>query len=449
MTRLRPTPNASIQAPSPRARRAPSAWAAALCCLMAGAGCAATAPSDAPGPTPGPIAAPTAEAPPGAGATPPPEAAGASAGAGGPAAMASAVPTAASADGMAATAPTATATANTADGTPTPTPRAAPAADTPYGPRDDVLRAAEVFAGRHGLDRAWVASRLAEARYLPRVAQLIMPPAVGTPKNWRAYRARFIDATRIRAGVQFWNQHQATLLKAQAIYGVPAEIVVGIIGVETLYGRHMGGFRAIDALATLAFDFPPGRRDRSAFFQDELGQLLLLAHREGIEPSSLRGSYAGAIGLPQFMPSSWNRHAIDFDGDGHIDLRGSPADAIGSVAHYLSAYGWAPGMPTEFAVRPPTDAAQLAVLLEPDIVPSFTADEMSSRGAQLEAAGRRFEGKLALVRLENGEAAPSHVAGTPNFYVITRYNWSSYYAMAVIDLGREVARAATARAAAR
>lgn len=320
-------------------------------------------------------------------------------------------------------------------------PRPPPADNTPYGQRADVMQAAQEFALRHGLDPALTASRLSRARYQASVARLIMPPPVGTAKNWSAYRARFVEPKRIAAGVAFWRQHHKALARAQAVYGVPAEIVAGILGVETLYGRHMGNYRAIDALATLAFDFPPGRRDRSGFFRDELGQLLLLAHREGIEPDSLRASYAGALGLPQFMPSSWNRHAVDFDGDGHVDLRGNPSDAIGSVAHYLSTYGWTPGMPPWFEVTPPSAGANLDTLLAPDIVPSFSPSEMAARGAVLPPEAMAFDGKLALVMVENGDDPPSYVAGTPNFYVVTRYNWSSYYAMAVIDLGRAVRQA--------
>jgi membrane-bound lytic murein transglycosylase B len=221
---------------------------------------------------------------------------------------------------------------------------------------------------------------------------------------------------------------------------VPASLIVGIIGVETFYGRHMGSFRALDALATLAFDFPPGRRDRSEFFRSELENLLLLAHREQVEPASYMGSFAGALGLPQFMPGSLNRWAVDFDEDGHIDLHRNPADAIGSVAHYLAAFGWVRDLPTHYAVAAPVDVSDRAHLLGPDILPSFTPAQFAQRGAELPEAARQHEGLLALVELQNGDAAPSFVAGTSNFYAVTRYNWSSYYAMAVIELGQAVRR---------
>ena len=151
-----------------------------------------------------------------------------------------------------------------------------------------------------------------------------------------------------------------------------------------------------------------------------------------------KGSFAGAMGLPQFMPSSLNRWAVDFDGDGRIDLNGSAADVVGSVAAYLAAHGWQRGMPIIFGVAPPVDSSARATLLQPDIVPSFTPEQMLALGAELDSAGRAHDGPLALVELQNGASAPSFVAGTRNFYALTRYNQSSYYAMAVIDLGQAV-----------
>jgi len=310
-----------------------------------------------------------------------------------------------------------------------------------YGRREDVMRFADELAERQQLDKAWVQERLSQARYVPNVAKYIMPPPAGAAKNWAAYRARFVEPVRIRAGLGFWLANEASLAKAEAIYGVPASVIVGVVGVESIYGRQMGNFRVIDALATLAFDFPSGRKDRSDFFRGELEQLFILAHSEGVDPLSLKGSYAGAMGMPQFMPSSWNRYAVDFDGDGHVDLDQSTADVIGSVAHYLAEYGWVRGMPTHYSVAAPVDSTERAVLLAPDILPSFSAAEFAAHGARLSDDGARHEAKLALVELQNGAAAPSYVAGTQNFYAITRYNWSSYYAMAVIELGQAVAEA--------
>ena len=307
-----------------------------------------------------------------------------------------------------------------------------------YGSRDDVMRFADAVAERRGLDAADVRAALERARFVPVVARYIMPPPAGTAKNWAAYRARFVEPIRIRAGVAFWRANERWLAQAEQIYGVPAEIVVGIVGVESIFGRQMGDFRIIDALATLSFDFPAGRKDRSAFFRDELESWFVLCKSEGIDPLAWRGSYAGAIGMAQFMPSSFNKYAVDLDGDGRVDLHASAADVIGSVANYLAEFGWQRDLPTRFAVRPPTDTANRAALLGPDIVPTFSAAEMAARGAVLGDDALASTGLLALVELQNGAAAPSYVAGTANFYAITRYNWSSYYAMAVIDLGLAV-----------
>ena len=309
-----------------------------------------------------------------------------------------------------------------------------------YGRRDDVMQFGAELAERRGLDVEWVQAALQRARFVPNVAKFIMPPPAGTAKNWAAYRARFVEPIRVRAGLAFWRANQKWLTLAEELYGVPPEIVVGIVGVETIYGRQMGNFRVIDALATLAFDFPNGRKDRSPFFRDELENFFVLCRSEGVEPLQLKGSYAGAIGMPQFMPSSFNKYAVDLDGDGHVDLHSNAADVIGSVAHYLAEFGWQRGQPTRFDVAPPVDASERALLLGPDILPSFRAQEFAERGARLGDAALAHEGKLALVELQNGDAAPSYVAGTANFYAVTRYNWSSYYALAVIELGEAVAR---------
>ena len=317
----------------------------------------------------------------------------------------------------------------------------------PYGQRDDVMRFADELAERNpNLDAAWLREQLAQARYVVAAARAIMPPPAGTAKNWAAYRARFIERERIAAGLAFWRANQAWLLQAEERWGVPPEIVVGIVGVETFYGRVMGSFRTLDALATLSFDFPAGRRDRAPFFREQLEELLLWCHREGRDPQSVMGSFAGAVGLPQFMPGSINRYAVDFDDDGRIDLirTDNAADVIGSVAHYLAAFGWQRGLPTHYSVAAPVEVVDRATLLVPDIVPSFTPAQFAEHGAELPPEAQAHDGLLALVELQNGSAAPSYVAGTSNFYAVTRYNWSSYYALAVIELGAAVAKAAGA-----
>ena len=309
-----------------------------------------------------------------------------------------------------------------------------------YGRREDVLNFARQVAEQHGLDAEWTQAQLAQARYQPSVARLVMPPAAGTAKNWEAYRARFVDPQRLREGLRWWEANEAALQRAQARWGVPADLVVAIVGVETFYGRIMGNFRVLDALATLSFDFPKGRSDRSAFYRDELAAFLRWCAAEKRDPAGVKGSYAGAIGLPQFMPSSILKYAVDFDGDGHIDLDRHGADVVGSVANYFASFGWQPGQPTHFGVAAPSDVRDRSALLAPDILPTFSAQQMEERGAVLDEAGRAHRGPLALVELQMGERAPIYVAGTQNFYVVTRYNWSSYYAMAVIDLARSLQR---------
>jgi membrane-bound lytic murein transglycosylase B len=308
-----------------------------------------------------------------------------------------------------------------------------------WGEQARVTELAEQLSQSHDLPKAWVIQQIARAHPVPKVRQLVMPPATPTAKNWHAYRERFIEPKRIAAGVEFWRRHDKALRRAQAAYGVPPEMVVGIIGVETYYGRHLGKFPVLDVLTTLSLDFPldhPRALERQAFFRSELGFFLKQA-RQG---ASLKrqGSYAGAMGWPQFMPSSWSRHAVDFDGDGQIDLNNSPVDAIGSVANYFANHGWKSGMPTHFAVDVSGPGVDLATLTAPDIVPTFTAERMTELGARLDEAGRALTGPLALVELQNGGNAPSYIAGTSNFYTVTRYNWSSYYAMAVIELGQAV-----------
>ena len=318
---------------------------------------------------------------------------------------------------------------------------AQPYAAEPYSTSTAAMDWSDAFAQRHQLERAWVRSTVGQARKIPAITQYVMPPATPSAKNWRAYRNRFVEPIRIQAGMRFWQAHEAILARAEQTYGVPAEIIVGIIGVETLYGQNTGHFRVIDALATLVFDFPaqhPRAAERQPYFSGELEQFLLLAQRNRWDPLAIKGSYAGAMGWPQFMPGSWAKFAIDFDGDGRIDLYNSPSDVIGSVAHYFKAFNWQTGMPTHYPVQFDATRLNMDALMAPDILPTFSVNSFLAKGAMLEGAALQHLGPLALIELQNGGDTPTYLAGTENFYAITRYNWSSYYALAVIELGQEI-----------
>jgi len=338
------------------------------------------------------------------------------------------------------------------------TPAAAPSAanQTPPAPWSGDWPAPGVQAlvarivQRNGLSPSLVERLLGQAQYLPTVARLILP---GPPakKNWRVYRSRFVDALRIGAGSDFVQEFGVWFARAQQRWGVPPHIVAGILGVETIYGRNMGNFRVLDALSTLALRFPPqAPRDRSAYFGAQLGDFFQWCAQDGRDPLQVRGSYAGAIGMPQFMPENILRYAVDFDQGGRIDLSNDPADAIGSVANFLAAKGWTPGQPTHFPLQLPAGLppATLDALLEPDITPTFTAEQLAALGLPLLPQARAYAGKLAVVQLPNADAAPDYVLGTDNFYVITRYNHSAFYALAVIELGEVVSAAAAAAGAA-
>lgn len=305
----------------------------------------------------------------------------------------------------------------------------------------DVAEFIDQMVARHGFDRGELESIFKKTRYVDSTIQLIKPAPPGRPKNWRAYRARFIDAVRIEAGVAFWDTHAEALARAEERFGVPAEIIVGIIGIETVYGRNTGSFRVLDALTTLAFDYPktPTRDARMTFFRGELENTLLLARESGVDPFSLFGSYAGAIGWPQFMPGSIRKFALDFDGDDRIDLRNSPVDAIGSVANFLVQHGWKTGEPTVFPAHVSTSEPSRGwdMFIGQGLEAKFRLEELKAAGvspAIEPPAGMLF----GLVDLQNGGEPTEYWLGAANFFAITRYNRSFFYAMSVIDLGKEV-----------
>jgi membrane-bound lytic murein transglycosylase B len=301
------------------------------------------------------------------------------------------------------------------------------------------------MVAKHGFERDEVENILRKARYVDIAVQLVKPPPPGKPKNWTAYRARFIEPVRIRAGTSFWNTYEDALTKAEQQYGVPAEIIVGILGVETIYGSQTGKFRVMDAIATLAFAYPdtPNRQSRMEYFRGELENTLLFARDEGIDPFSLLGSYAGAIGLPQFMPGSILRYAVDFDGDDKIDLRNSPVDAIGSVANFLAQHGWKRGEPIAFPVKVSsaengTPAWQQFV--GQSLEAKYSLDELKANGV-VPTVDLPADMTYGLVDLQNGFDPTEYWLGTSNFFAISQYNRSFFYAMSVVELGRAVSAA--------
>jgi membrane-bound lytic murein transglycosylase B len=278
---------------------------------------------------------------------------------------------------------------------------------------------------RDNFNRAHVEDVIKRARFIDSAVQLVKPAPPGKPKNWNAYSDRFIEPIRINAGVRFWEENADLLARAEATYGVPAEIIVGILGVETIYGRDTGRFRVVDVLTTLAFAYPeaPNRADRMAFFRGELENTLLLARKENIDPFSLLGNIL--------------KYGVDFDGDGVVDLRGSAADAIGSVANFLVQHGWDRNN-TGPAVFPADVAPSLAWQ------PLLGGLEARYRPAELDGAGVATRTALpddrlyGLVDLQNGADPTEYWVANANFFAITKYNRSYFYAMSVVELGRAV-----------
>ncbi|MFJ2990875.1 lytic murein transglycosylase B [Collimonas sp. NPDC087041] len=306
----------------------------------------------------------------------------------------------------------------------------------------DVSAFIDQMVEKNGFDRDELVATFNKIRYVDSAIQLMKPAPASKPKNWAAYRARFVEPVRIQAGVEFWNTYADALKRAEAQYGVPAEIIVGIVGVETVYGRNVGNFRVMDAITTLAFDYPntPTRDARMAYFRGELENTLLFARESGIDPFSLLGSYAGAIGWAQFMPSSIRQYGVDFDGNGKIDLRNSPIDAIGSIAHYLAEHGWKTGMPIVFPATLSTDTSvenRWQAFIGQGLEAKYSLDDLMAAGVVpgvVPPADMRF----GLIDLQNGQNPTEYWLGTDNFFAITQYNRSFFYAMSVVDLGRAV-----------
>jgi membrane-bound lytic murein transglycosylase B len=269
---------------------------------------------------------------------------------------------------------------------------------------------------------------LGQARFRSDIIEAMRRPAEAKP--WYKYRPIFVTMARTRAGVQFWRSNEALLERAEREYGVAPEIIVAIIGVETRYGGYTGKHRVLDALSTLAFGYPK----RAPFFRKQLEEFLLLTREEEVDPLKAKGSYAGAMGMPQFIPSSYREYAVDFDADGKRDLWNSTADAIGSVANYFRRHGWRDGEQVTLKARVrqrPDDA-----LAEAGLKPSLPMQRLAGMGVEVKDSPPG-DTLVSLVRLENRNGE-EYWLGLQNFYVITRYNHSALYAMAVYQLSREI-----------
>ena len=292
----------------------------------------------------------------------------------------------------------------------------------------EIARFVDDMVNKHNFDVTKLRKLMLQAKSIDRILAAISNPAEGKP--WHQYRPIFVTKSRIRQGVTFWKDNQKTLERAESSYGVPAEIIVAILGVETRYGRHAGGFRVLDSLATLAFQYPP----RAKFFKSELEQYLLLTREESIEPTTPKGSYAGAMGRPQFISSSYRNYAVDFDGDGKRDLWNNNADAIGSIANYFSRHGWRQGQPVVAAAN--VEGTEFESILAAGYKPQSSLYRMRQQGIKFNSD--LPETRLgALIKLDTAQG-PEYWIGLKNFYVITRYNHSPLYAMAVFQLSQEI-----------
>lgn len=286
----------------------------------------------------------------------------------------------------------------------------------------------EEMVQKHAFDRGFLRKLFRQAQPRPAVIRAISTP--GTARPWHEFRAIYMEERRIAAGVEFWRQNAAALSRAHREYGVPEEIVVATLGVETVYGRNTGRFRVLEALGMLAFDYPP----RASLFRSELEEFLLLVREAGLEAAAVRGSYAGAMGIPQFLPSSYRKYAVDFDGDGRPDIWRSASDAIGSVANYYRSFGWETGAPVIIEAQVSGD--EVENVLAAEFKPHTRITELRQRGiTPLSPVDE--EAIAMLVRVE-AESGTQYWLGLQDFYVITRYNRSVNYALTVHELAQEI-----------
>ncbi len=306
------------------------------------------------------------------------------------------------------------------------------AAEPPGLLRPDLADFAQQTAARRGIEIDWITEVLLDARLQFGVLRAMAAP--GTARPWRVFRKDYVHRTRIDGGVRFWRENAVQLGAVSARFGVPEEVVVAIVGVETVYGRQTGSFRVLDALVTLGFQ----GQNRAPFFQTELEEFLQLARDGVVDPFKARGSYAGAMGWPQFMPSSLRRWGHDFDGDGRIDLWTSIPDITGSVGNYFRSFGWQTGGDVVLPFRV-TDVAAADVLVAMGVEPQIPPERLATAGV-VDGRPLRPDERAALLRFE-GESGAEYWLGMPNFRVITRYNRSQNYALAVWQLAQAIGRA--------
>ncbi|WP_237066408.1 lytic murein transglycosylase B [Microbulbifer guangxiensis] len=301
-----------------------------------------------------------------------------------------------------------------------------------HGDNAEAQAFVEYMVTKHGFDRDEMVALMREAKRKDSILKAIQRPAEKA-KPWYEYRKLFVTPQGIAGGVDFWDKNKKALTEAEQKYGVPAELIVAIIGVETRYGGNMGGYRVLDALATLAFNYPR----RSEFFTKELENFLLLARDQGFKPTELKGSYAGAMGFGQFMPSSYRAYAVDFNADGKVDIWEDTEDAIGSVANYLAKHGWLPLDPVVVLATPRPNADM--TIVNDSLKPQWTVGQLEEKGFSTTAqVDPEMTANVFSLQTEQGK---QFWIGLKNFSVITSYNRSRLYAMAVYDLAQEIVKA--------
>lgn len=301
-----------------------------------------------------------------------------------------------------------------------------------YSQREEAKVLIDELVSEHQFDRDQLQKTLDKAVKKQSILDAISRPAERT-KTWAEYRPMFVNKTRIKRGLEFWEKNKETLDRAEKIYGVPAKYIVSIIGVETMYGRQGGSYRVIDALSTLAFDYP-----KRPLFRRELKSFLIMCRQYNLDPLKIKGSYAGAMGYGQFIPSSYLSYAIDFDGDDLKDIWSNPVDAIGSVANYINQHGWV--RDGVIASRARVSGTEYKALANETLKPGKTLKEWADLGVTPASSDQLSDSETAALFKYKGRVGAEFWLGFNNFYTVTRYNHSRLYAMSVIQLGDEIER---------